>query len=309
MSKYTIFSGTANRLLSIDVASYLNIKLYDIDIKLFADGEINIKILKSVRGKDIFLIQSTSYPVNNNLMELLITIDALKRSSVKSITAIIPYYGYARQDRQPATRTPISARLVANLLETAGANRIVTIDLHSAQIQGFFNIPVDNLYGSILFLNYIKSKNYKNITIASPDIGGVSRARYFAKQLGADMIILDKWREKENKLEVMNIIGNPEGKNIVMIDDLIDTAGTIIKAAKALRDSGAISIIACCTHPVLSNPAYERLQSEHIDELVVLDTILLKKKSDKIKVLSTAKLLGEVIKRISNNESLDFGKF
>jgi ribose-phosphate pyrophosphokinase len=238
-------------------------------------------------------------------MELLIMTDALKRSSAKSITAIVPYFGYARQDRKAAPRVPITAKLVANMIETSGISRMVTVDLHASQIQGFFDIPVDNLYGAILFLDYIKSKNFKNPVIASPDIGGVARARYFAKKLGLDMVIVDKRREQANQSEVMNVIGDVEGKDIVLIDDMIDTAGTMVQGAKALKDLGANSVMACCTHPVLSGPALERIQNGALDELVVANTIPMTKSCKKIKMLSTAVMLGEVIRRVHNNESVN----
>jgi ribose-phosphate pyrophosphokinase len=231
--------------------------------------------------------------------------DALKRSSAKSITAVVPYYGYARQDRKAAPRVPISAKLVANLMETAGITRMVTVDLHASQIQGFFDIPVDNLYGAILFMEYIKNKKFKNPVIASPDIGGVTRARYFANRLGLDMVIVDKRREKANESEVMNIIGDVAGKDVILIDDMIDTAGTMVKAASSLKDLGAASVMACCTHPVLSGPALERIEDGALDELVVANTIPIENASPKIKILSTASMLGEVIRRVHNNESVN----
>jgi ribose-phosphate pyrophosphokinase len=231
--------------------------------------------------------------------------DALKRSSAKSITAVVPYYGYARQDRKAAPRVPITAKLVANLMETAGITRMVTVDLHASQIQGFFDIPVDNLYGAILFMDYIKAKNFKNPIIASPDIGGVARARYFANRLGLDMVIVDKRREKANESEVMNVIGDVEGKDVILIDDMIDTAGTMVKGAAALKNLGANSVMACCTHPVLSGPAYERIEKGELDELVVANTIPMTRPCTKIKMLSTASMLGEVIRRVHNNESVN----
>ncbi len=305
MSGYMIFSGTANLQLSQEIANYLEMPLSKATINRFSDGEINIQIAESVRGKDVFIIQSTSAPANSNLMELLIMTDALKRSSAKSITAVVPYYGYARQDRKAAPRVPISAKLVANLMETSGITRVVTVDLHASQIQGFFDIPVDNLYGAILFIDYIKAKNFKNPVIASPDIGGVARARYFANKLGLDMVIVDKRREKANESEVMNVIGNVEGKDVILIDDMIDTAGTMVKGASALKKLGASSVMACCTHPVLSGPAFDRIENGDLDELVVANTIPISKKSSKIKVLSTASMLGEVIRRVHNNESVN----
>ena len=305
MTGYMLFSGTANEELSKEISKYLEQPLSLAKVTRFSDGEINIRIKESVRGKDVFIIQSTSAPANANLMELLIMVDALKRSSAKSITAVVPYYGYARQDRKAEPRVPISAKLVANLMETAGITRVVTVDLHASQIQGFFDIPVDNLYGAILFNEYVKSKNLKNPIVASPDIGGVARARYFAKTMGLDMVIVDKRREKANHSEVMNIIGDVAGKDVIMIDDMIDTAGTMVKAASALKKKGATSVMACCTHPVLSGPAYERIESGELDELVITNTIPITKTSKKIKVLSTARMLGEVIRRVYNNESVN----
>ncbi len=306
MTGYMLFSGTANPELAQEVSEYLQQPLSKAKITKFSDNEINVKIDESVRGKDVFILQPTSAPVNFNLMELLIMVDALKRSSARSITAVVPYYGYARQDRKAEPRVPISAKLVANLMETAGITRVVTVDLHASQIQGFFDIPVDNLYGAVLFNDYVKGKNLKNPVVASPDIGGVARARYFAKTMGLEMVIVDKRREKANESEVMNIIGNVEGKDVIMIDDMVDTAGTMVKAASALKAKGATSVMACCTHPVLSGPAYERIRDGQLDELVVTNTIPLKNRScEKIKVLSTAKMLGEVIRRVYNNESVN----
>jgi len=303
---YKIFTGTAHRKFAEDVCQKLNVPLSSATVGKFSDGEINVKIDESVRGKDVFIIQPTGAPVNDNLMELLIMVDALRRSSAHTITAVIPFFGYARQDRKAAPRVPITAKLVANMLETAGVERVITIDLHAGQIQGFFDIPVDNLYGSLIFSNYIKGKNLKNPIIASPDVGGVARAREFAKELGLDMVIVDKRREKANESEVMNIIGDVKGKDVILIDDMVDTAGTMVKAASALKLKGATSVMACVTHPVLSGPAYERIEDGELDELVVSDSIPLKNtKCSKIKVLSATAIFAEVIKRVYSNESVN----
>ena len=305
MRGYKIFSGTANVEFSKMVAKYLGIPLSEASIKRFSDGEISVQIGESVRGKDVFIIQPTCAPANINLMELLILTDALKRSSASSITAVVPYFGYATQDRKAAPRVPITAKLVANMMQTAGIDRVVTMDLHAGQIQGFFDIPVDNLYGTIVFLDYVKSKNLKNPIVASPDVGGVARARSLAKSLNLDMVIVDKRREKANESEVMNIIGDVNGKDVILIDDMIDTAGTIVKAAEVFKKNGATSVMAFCTHPVLSGPAYERINSGALDELVTTDTIPLKEQSPYIKVLSTAPLFGEVIRRVYHDESVN----
>ncbi|ACM64589.1 ribose-phosphate pyrophosphokinase [Campylobacter lari] len=305
MRGYKIFSGSANEEFAKKISKYLSLPLSNAGVKRFSDGEISIQIDESVRGKDVFIIQSTCAPTNDNLMELLIMTDALRRSSASSITAIIPYFGYARQDRKASPRVPITAKLVANLIESAGVDRVATIDLHAGQIQGFFDIPVDNLYGSIIFNDYIKNKNYKNPIIASPDIGGIARARSVAKALGLDIVIVDKRREKANESEVMNIIGDVKDKEVILVDDIIDTAGTIVKAAEVFKNKGAKSVIACCTHAVLSGVAYERIAKDSLDELVVTDTIPLKQQMDKIKVLSVAPIFGEVIRRVYHNESVN----
>jgi ribose-phosphate pyrophosphokinase len=302
---YKVFTGTAHKKFAEDICRSLNIHLSSATVGKFSDGEINVQIDESVRGRDVFIIQPTGAPVNDNLMELLVMVDALKRSSAHTITAVIPFFGYARQDRKAAPRVPITAKLVANMIQTAGVDRVITIDLHAGQIQGFFDIPVDNLYGSLLFADYVKSKNLKNPIVASPDIGGVARARQFAGKLGLDMVIVDKRREKANESEVMNIIGDVTGKDVILIDDMIDTAGTIVKAAKVLKDRGATSVMACATHPVLSGPAYKRIDDGELDELVVSDSIPLSEKSKKIKVLTAAPLFAEVIKRIYSNESVN----
>ena len=305
MSTFKLFSGSANPEFAKKVGDYLGMCVSDATLNKFSDGEISVQITQSVRGQDVYIIQPTCAPTNDNLMELLIMIDALKRSSAKCINAVIPYYGYARQDRKAAPRVPISAKLVADLLEKAGIHRVVTIDLHAAQIQGFFNIPADNLFGSILFVNYIKSKNLKNPIIASPDIGGVARARQYADKLGYDLVIVDKKREKANESQVMNIIGDVKGKDVILVDDMVDTAGTLVKAAEVLKEKGANSVMACCTHGVLSGPAYDRVANGVLDELVISDTIPTKKNAKKITVLTASSIIGEAIRRIHNNESVN----
>jgi len=306
MRGYRLFSGTANPKFAQKVAKYLNIEISPAKLTRFSDGEISVKITESVRGMDVFIVQPTCAPTNDNLMELLIMVDALKRSSAKTISAVIPYYGYARQDRKAAPRVPITAKLVADLLEAAGISRVITIDLHAAQIQGFFNIPADNLFGSIMFIDYIKSKKLANPIIASPDIGGVTRARSYAEKLGYDLVIVDKRREKANESEVMNIIGDVNGKDVILVDDMVDTAGTLVKAAEVLKNRGATSVMACCTHGVLSGPAYERLDNgDALDELVISDTIPLKREHAKITVLTASNIIGETIRRIHNNESVN----
>ena len=305
MRGYKVFSGTANQELSRQIAKYLGIPLSEASIKRFSDGEISIQIGESVRGKDVLIIQPTCAPTDTNLMELLILTDALKRSSASTVTAVIPYFGYARQDRKAAPRVPITAKLVANMIETAGIDRVVTMDLHAGQIQGFFDIPVDNLYGTITFINYLKNKHLSNPIVASPDVGGVARARSLAKQLNLDLAIIDKRREKANESEVMNVIGDVNGKDVILIDDMVDTAGTLIKAAAAFKERGATSVTAFCTHPVLSGPAYERIAAGAIDELVVTDTIPLKEQNEHIKVISVAPLFAEVIRRVYHDESVN----
>lgn len=304
MRGYKIFAGSSSVEFAKEVCQSLDVPLSKAEVKRFSDGEISVQISESVRGRDVFIIQSTGAPSNDNLMELLIMTDALRRSSADSITAVVPYFGYARQDRKAAPRVPITARLVADMYETAGIDRVVTIDLHAGQIQGFFNIPVDNLYGSIIFQEYIESKNLKNPIIASPDIGGVARARYFAEKLGLEMVIVDKRREKANEAEVMNIIGDVTGKDVIMIDDMVDTAGTMIKGAAALKAKGANSVMACATHGVLSGKAYENLKSDGLDELVISNS-LVTQPMEKIKVLSVAPLFAEVIRRVYHNESVN----
>jgi len=305
MRGYKLFSGSANPEFAEKTSQYLNATVGAASLKRFSDGEISVQITESVRGRDVFIIQPTSAPANDSLMELLIMVDALKRSSANHITAVIPYFGYARQDRKAAPRVPITAKLVADMLEKAGVERVITIDLHASQIQGFFNIPVDNLFGSIMFVNYIKSKKLENPIIASPDIGGVARARSYASKLGLDLVIVDKRREKANESEVMNIIGDVEGKDVILVDDMVDTAGTLVKAAEVLKKRGANSVMACCTHGVLSGPAYDRLTDGELDELVISDTIPLKRRHDKITVLTASEMMGEAIRRIYNHESIN----
>ena len=303
--KFKLFSGSANPKVAKEIAEYLDVPISKMVVNRFSDGEINVQIGESVRGIDCFIIQPTCAPANDNLMELLIIVDAMRRASAKSITAIVPYFGYARQDRKAAPRVPITAKLVANMMEKAGIDRVVTMDLHAGQIQGFFDIPVDNLYGSILFFEYFKQKQLKNPIIASPDIGGVARARYFASKLGLEMVIVDKRREKANESEVMNIIGDVKNKDVILIDDMVDTAGTMVKAAKALKEKGANSVMAFATHGVLSGPAIERIKTSVLDELIITDTIPFNKECKKIKILKTSKLFAEVIRRIMYNESIN----
>ena len=305
MNGYKIVSGSANPEFAQKVAKYLGTELADVQLNRFSDGEINVNITESVRGDNVFIIQPTCAPTNDNLMELLILVDAFKRSSAGEINAVIPYYGYARQDRKAAPRVPISAKLVADMLETAGVDRVITIDLHAAQIQGFFSIPVDHLLGSMLFIDYIKHKNLPNPIIASPDVGGVARARTYAEKLGYDLVIVDKKREKANVSEVMNIIGEVEGKDVIILDDMVDTAGTLTKAADVLKERGAASVMACCTHGVLSGPAFERIQNSSLDELVISDTIPLRTQCGKITVLTAAEIMAETIKRIYSHESIN----
>jgi len=293
--------------LTEEVCEYLGIPPGKIVAKTFSDGETQVEIRENVRGKDAFVLQSTCTPVNDNLMQLLIIMDALRRASAKRITAVIPYYGYGRQDRKVKPRVPISAKLVADLITVAGANRVVSMDLHAGQIQGYFNIPVDNIFAAPLLLKHIRTHFKDDLVIVSPDAGGVERARAFAKRLDASLAIFDKRRDAPNVSEVMNIIGEVEGKTAVILDDMVDTAGTLTQAAEGLKSRGAKKIYACCTHPVLSGPAIERIEASPIDQLVVTNTIPLSdeaKKCTRIEVLSVAELLGETIKRIYNSDSV-----
>lgn len=302
-----LFSGTANPDLTHKIADYLSVPMGSATIQRFSDGEIFVEINENVRGCDVFVVQPSSSPANDNLMELLIMVDALKRASVGRITAVIPYYGYARQDRKEAGRTPITAKLVADLLDTSGVHRMLTMDLHAGQIQGFFNMPVDNIYGSPVLLNAIRNRGTDNMMVVSPDTGGVVRARASAKRLNVDLAIIDKRRPAANVAEVMNIIGEIDGKDCIIIDDMVDTAGTLCKAADALMERGAKSVVAACSHGVLSGPAVDRINESHLTELMVTDTIKMSEKaeaSDKIKVLTVSHLLGESIRRIYDAESV-----
>ncbi len=302
-----LFSGRSNLPLSKAICKYLKLPLGKSNVANFSDGEIIVKIQENVRGRDVFIVQSTCHPGNENLMELLIMIDAIKRSSAKRITAVIPYYGYARQDRKAESRVPITSKLVADLIYSSGANRVLTVDLHAGQIQGFFNIPVDHLYAMPILVKYIKGLKLKNLVVVSPDAGGVERARAFAKRLSAKLAIIDKRRDKPGVAQAMHIIGNVKNKNVFIVDDMIDTAGTITEATRALVDKGARAVYAICTHPVLSGPAIERLSGANIKQVLVVNTIPLngkEKACKKIKILSIASLLGEAIKRIHKEGSV-----
>jgi len=302
-----LFGGTSNPMLTMEVCRYLGVAPGKITAKTFSDGETQVEIHENIRGKDAFVLQSTCTPVNDNLMQLLIIMDALKRASAKRITAVIPYYGYGRQDRKVKPRVPISAKLVADLITVAGAHRVVSMDLHAGQIQGYFDIPVDNIFAAPLLLKYIRRHFADNLVIVSPDAGGVERARAFAKRLEASLAIIDKRRDAPNEAEAMNIIGDVKGKTAIILDDMVDTAGTLTQAASALLERGAVKIFACCTHPVLSGPAIERIDASPIDQLVVTDTIPLSenaRKCTKITPLSVAELLAETIKRIYSSDSV-----
>jgi ribose-phosphate pyrophosphokinase len=303
-----LFTGNANPVLAQEIASHLGIELGQAAVGRFSDGEVTVEIQQNVRARDVFVMQPTSAPTNENLMELMIMIDALKRASARRITAVIPYFGYARQDRRPRSmRVPISAKVVANMLETVGVERLLTMDLHADQIQGFFDIPVDNIYASPVLLSDVKSKNYSNLVVISPDVGGVVRARALAKQLGCDLAIIDKRRPTANVSEVMHVIGEIEGRNCVIMDDMIDTAGTLVKAAEVLKARGARTVYAYCTHPVFSGTAVERIAGSQIDEVVVTNTIALgeaARQCPKIRQLSVAFLFAETMRRISDGESV-----
>jgi ribose-phosphate pyrophosphokinase len=307
MDDLVIFSGNSNPILSQKICEYINVPLGGEKVKRFSDGEIQIEIDENVRSKDVFVIQSICSPVNDNLVELLLMLDALKRASANRITAVIPYYGYARQDKKVAPRVPISAKLVADILTVAGATRIITMDLHAGQIQGFFNIPVDNLFAAPVIIDYIRKKFNNDLVIVSPDAGGVERARAFAKRLKAGLAIIDKRRDAPNQAKAMAVIGNVTDKVVVILDDMVDTAGTLVEAAGAIMKNGAREIHASCSHPVLSGPAIQRIEDSELKTLVVTDTIPLKENAidcNKIKVLSISKLIGEAIIRSFKGDSV-----
>lgn len=303
-----IFTGNSNLPLAQEISNYLKVPLGKATVETFSDGESRVEVKENVRGGDVFVVQSTSAPGNNNLMEMLLMLDAFKRASAKRITAVIPYFGYARQDRKVAPRVPISAKLVADLITTAGASRILTMDLHSGQIQGFFNIPVDNLYATPVLLQYLRRQlNRNEVTIVSPDAGGVERARDFATRLNASLAIIDKRRSGPNVVEEMNIIGEVKGQTAILLDDMVDTAGTLTMAAEALKKEGAKRIFGCCTHPVLSGPAIRKIKNSPLEELIVTNSIPLGPKAEKckkIKVLSVAHLIGEAIRRTHDEKSI-----
>ncbi|HNW43222.1 MAG TPA: ribose-phosphate pyrophosphokinase [Elusimicrobiales bacterium] len=302
---FKVFSGNANPELAKKICDMLGVPLSETKVSKFADGEIDAHILENVRGEDCYVIQPTCPPVNDNLMELLIMLDALRRASAGRITAVLPYYGYARADRKPAPRVAITAKLVANLITEAGANRVITIDLHAAQIQGFFDIPLDHLYARPVVLEYIKERNFENLVVVSPDVGSVERARSFAKRLDVGLVIIDKRRPRPNEAEIYNIIGDVKDKTCFIFDDLVDTAGTLAQAASAIKERGAARVIAACTHGVLSRDAVDKIERSPIEEMILTDTIPVKaSKSAKIKVISVAQLLAEAIKRNHMGESI-----
>lgn len=298
-----IFSGRATVYLADKIAQAYGESLGEVDYQLFSDGEMSPFLAESVRGHDVFIVQSTFAPADN-FMELLLMIDAAKRASAENVNVIIPYFGYARQDRKDRPRVAIAAKMIANLVSAAGANRIMTCDLHADQIQGFFDIPVDHLDGAYIFIPYLKSLGLKDIMFASPDVGGIKRARYFAKYFSADLAVCDKYRKEANKIESMRLIGEVEGKDVILVDDLVDTAGTICRAAELLKEKGANSVRAVCTHPVLSGKAYENIDKSSLVEMVVTDTIPLKQDSKKIKVLSVSSLFAKAIRKIHDHESI-----
>jgi ribose-phosphate pyrophosphokinase len=307
MHSLVMFAGNSNPELAQDICRHIGIKLGDAQVTTFSDGETRVEVMENVRGRDVFVLQSTCVPVNDHLVELLLMIDAFKRSSVQRITAVIPYYGYARQDKKVAPRVPISAKLVADLITASGANRVITMDLHAGQIQGFFSIPVDNLFAAPVLLEYIKQNLKDDTVIVSPDAGGVERARAFAKRLDTQLAIIDKRREAPNQAQAMNVVGDVKARTTVILDDMVDTAGTLIQAAAALKEHGALEVHACCAHAVLSGPAVRRISDSEIQTLVVTNTIPLGEKAkgcDKIRVLSVSKLLAEAIHRCHTGSSV-----
>jgi len=306
MDKLVVFSGNAHRRLAKNICRYLDVKLGKALVGHFSDGEVRVKIGENVRGKDVFIVQPTCPPVNENIVELLVMLDALRRASPRRITAVIPYFGYARQDRKDQPRVPITAKLVANILTVAGANRVLTLDLHAGQLQGFFDIPLDHLYAVNVFLEYFRKKNIKNLVIVSPDVGGIKVARAYAKKFRAGLAIVDKRRNNPNSTEVMHILGKVKNKNVILVDDIIATGSSLVEAAKALRNEGAKRIYACVTHGILSGNAVQRINNSDIDYLAVSDSIPFSrsKRSKKIKIVSVARLFAEAIKRIHKEESI-----
>ena len=308
VSKMMVFTGNANPELAQKVVERLDIPMGKAHVGRFSDGEVSVEIQENVRGKDVFIIQSTCAPTNDNLMELIVFADAMRRASATRITAVIPYFGYARQDRRPrSARVPISAKVVASMISSVGIDRVLTVDLHADQIQGFFDIPVDNVYGSPILLDDIIDQQYDDVIVVSPDVGGVVRARAVAKQLDCDLAIIDKRRERANEAQVMNLIGDVTGRTCILVDDMCDTAGTLCKAAKALKDKGAERVVSYVTHPVLSGPAINNIIASELDEMVVSDTIPLSEqaqKCDKIRQLSLSPLLAEAVRRVCNEESI-----
>jgi ribose-phosphate pyrophosphokinase len=303
MPSLKVFAGRSNPALAKNIAKAIGKKLGDVEFKTFSDGELWVKYRENIRGCDVYIIQSTNPPAEN-LMELLIMMDAAHRASARKVTAVIPYFGYARQDRKDQPRVSITAKLIANLLTEAGANRVVTMDLHAPQLQGFFDIPVDHLYSSVVLARHFLKRGLKNLAVCSPDVGGIKMARSYAKRLGAELVVIDKRRPKQNVAEVMNIIGDVHDKNILIVDDLIDTGGTMCNAVEALLNAGANKVFAACTHPVLSGKAYERINTSRLEQLIVTDTLPLKMKSSKIKVESVAHVFGEAISRSFRHRSI-----
>lgn len=309
MSRMMVFTGNANPKLAERVAHELQIPLGDADVSQFSDGEISVEINENVRGKDVFILQPTCAPTNDNLMELIVMVDAMRRASAGRITAVVPYFGYARQDRRVrSSRVPITAKVVADMMVGVGVDRVLTVDLHAEQIQGFFDVPVDNVYGSPVLIDDIERQEYENLMIVSPDIGGVVRARAVAKQMNdLDLAIIDKRRAKANESEVMHLIGDVEGRTCLLVDDMVDTAGTLCHAAKALKEYGAAKVVAYCTHPVLSGPAIDRINNSDLDELIVTDTVPLSTEAEncpRIRQLTIAKMLAEAMRRVNNEESI-----